>query len=162
MDLTMDIFPSQNSSISKSDAFLLAHPEIQVGRFALRSLQSTYSSSDSFSVINKPFDNMVLHQEFNADTRERIYVVALVNDQKALDDYEQDYGALSEDDEGFCAENHGPDHLIYDRVVEYKIADCEAHKSEPEPDPNCSACWPILCGSKCIPNQEDTTREASN
>ncbi|RYN15876.1 hypothetical protein AA0119_g12797 [Alternaria tenuissima] len=145
----MAVAPSQESSTSKLDTFLSAHPEIQIGRAAFERLQSTHAGGDSFAIVNKPFENMVLHQEFDADTRERIYVVALINDQRAFDDYKQNCGTTSDEDRCDCAENQGPDHLIYERVVEYKIADCKKH--EGEPDPNCSACWPILCGSKCTP-----------
>lgn len=132
-----------------SESFLRAHPEVQVGRAALQSLQSIHTGDDSFSIINKPFDNMVLYQEFDPDTRERIYVVALIDDQKALDDYKKDCGEADEGDKCDCIENHGPEHLIYERMVEHKVADCEEHKDEPEPNPDCSACWPVLCGSKC-------------
>jgi hypothetical protein len=147
----MAVAPSQERSPSKSDTFLSAHPEIQVGRAAFESLQSAHVGGDSFSIINKPFENMVLYQEFDADTRERIYVVALIDDQKALDNYKRDCGETSEEDRCDCAENHGPEHLIYERVIEHKMADCKKHKGEPEPNPDCSDCWPILCGSKCTP-----------
>jgi len=148
---TMAVAPSQESSPSKLDAFLSVHPEIHIGRAALESLQSAHDGSDSFSIINKPFVNMVLYQEFDADTRERIYVVALIDDQKALDQYEQDCGGTSSEDGCDCAENQGPEHMIYERVVECKSADCENHKDAQEPDPDCSECWPVLCGSKCAP-----------
>jgi hypothetical protein len=147
----MAVAPSQKGSPSKSDTFLLAYPEIQVGRAALKSLQFTHPHGDSFTIINKPFENMVLYQEFDADTKERIYVVALIDDQKALDDYKQDCGETSDEHRCDCAESQGPDHLIYERVVEHKIADCEKHKSEPERDPDCSECWPVLYGCKCTP-----------
>jgi hypothetical protein len=141
----------QDGLIPKLDDFLSAHPEIQIGRTALETLQSAYDGKDSFSIINKPFENMVLYQEFDADTRERIYVVALVDDPKALEYYHRECGETSEGDTCDCAKDHGPEHLIYERIVEYKAADCKKHKDDPEPDPDCSACWPVLCGSKCTP-----------
>lgn len=147
----MAVALSQDGSSSEVDTFLTVHPEVQVGRAALEMLQSTHRDRDSFSVINKPFENMVLHQEFDANTKERIYAVALINDQNALDEYKRDCGGANAGDKCDCAENQGPDHLIYERVVEYKMADCKEHKGEPEPDPDCSACWPVLCGSKCTP-----------
>jgi hypothetical protein len=139
----------QDDALYNSDTFLLAHPEIQVGRIALENLQSTHTGSDSFSIINKPFRILDLYQEFDADTKERIYVVALVGDQKALNDHARDCGETDEGEKCDCAENHGPDHLIYERVVEYKLANCEKHMEEQEPDPTCSAYWPVFCGSKC-------------
>jgi len=141
----------QDVSDSKLDTFLSAHPEIQIGRAALESLQSTHNGKDSFSIINKPFENLVLYQEFNADTRERMYVVALVDDQKALQYYHEECGETTEGDTCDCAKDQGPEHLIYERIVEYKAADCKKHKDDPEPDPDCSACWPVLCGIKCTP-----------
>jgi hypothetical protein len=133
---------------SPSSTFLAAHPEIQTGRATLSRLQSANANDDSFSIINKPFPNMILHQEFDADTRERIFVVALIDDQKALDDYARDRGEADEGERCDCKEDHGPEHLIYERVVEYKKAECEEH-GRMEQDPDCSACWPVLCGSKC-------------
>lgn len=147
----MALAPSQEGSASELDAFLSRHPKIQIGRAALERLRSAHGDRDSFSIINKPFANMVLHQEFDADTRERIYVVALVDDQNALDDYTRDCEETLDGGRCDCAENQGPDHLIYERVVEHKLADCKKHTGEPEPDPDCSACWPVLCGSKCTP-----------
>jgi hypothetical protein len=51
------------------DEFLAKHPEVQLGRASLEKLQSEHGNSDTFSIINKPFSNMVLHQEFDADTK---------------------------------------------------------------------------------------------
>src|SRR5688572_15799842 len=109
--------PIQECSSSKLDAFLSAHPEIRVGRTALETLQAAFPGGDSFTITNKPFKNMVLHQEFDADTRVRIYVVALIDDQKALDAYNEDCGEAVEEDGCDCAETQGPDHLIYESVV---------------------------------------------
>lgn len=35
---------------------------------------------------------MVLHQEFDADTKERIYIVTFIDDQSALNYHEQSLG----------------------------------------------------------------------
>jgi hypothetical protein len=95
------------------DAFLARYSELQLGRAALKRLQSGYSSSDAFSIINKPFRNMVLHQEFDADTKRRMYVVALVDDQEALDYYaEMNDEVAAEESKCDCAEHQGSDHLI--------------------------------------------------
>jgi hypothetical protein len=119
MALTPNPSPSSSSS-----TFLSAHPEIQLGRAALSRLQSFHSNRDSFSVINTPFANMVPCQEFDADKRERIFVVALIDDQAALDDYARDCDdEAGEVERCECAEDHGPEHLIYERVAEWKRAE---------------------------------------
>ncbi|GKU09336.1 hypothetical protein FLAG1_11522 [Fusarium langsethiae] len=140
--------PGQEGSSLTPAMFLLAHPQVKVGRAALETFQTIHRSRDSFSIVNKPFPSMVLHQEFDSDTKERIYAVALVDDEQALNYYKQNYDEASDESKCDCAENHGPEHLIYDRMVE-ELADCKKHKGEPEPDPACSACWPVLHGGKC-------------
>jgi hypothetical protein len=142
----------QSHSTTTVGAFLARYPEVQLGRAALKRLQSEYSSSDAFSIINKPFRNMVLHQEFDADTKRRMYVVALVDDQEALDYYaEMNDEVAAEESNCDCAEHQGSDHLIFDHMFEYKKADCPEHKGATEPDPDCSDCWPVLCGGNCLP-----------
>jgi hypothetical protein len=131
--------------------FLAKHPEVQLGRASLDKLQSEYDSCETFSIVNKPFQNMVLYQEFDADTKRRVYVVALIDDQRALDYYaEESDNAAAKDEKCDCAEHHGPDHLIFDHMVEHR-KDCPEHSGAAEPDPDCSACWPVLCGSNCLP-----------
>jgi hypothetical protein len=131
--------------------FIAKHPEIQLGRAVLDKLQTDYSSGDTFSIVNKPFRNMVLYQEFDADTKRRLYVVALIDDQKALDYYtEASDEAAVNNSKCDCAEHQGPDHLIFDHMIEHKKADCSEHIGG-EPDPACSVCWPVLCGGNCSP-----------
>lgn len=146
----MTVKPHQNFPSITIDTFLVKHPEVRVGRVAFDELEAAYSGADTFSIVNKPFPNMVLYQEFDADTRERVYAVALVDDQKALDYFAEASGEESgEGSKCDCAEHQGPNHLIFDRMVEIKSADCVKHMDNAEPDPSCSACWPILGGCNC-------------
>ncbi|KAL2207110.1 hypothetical protein CC79DRAFT_1332909 [Sarocladium strictum] len=138
---------------SSLNAFLSAHPEIQIGRDAYDRLEALHAGTDSFGVTNKPFENMVMHQEFNADTLERLYVVAMIDDQKALDNYKEDCGGEIDTYKCDCAEDQGAEHFIYERVVVFKEPDCKKHDSATEPDPDCSACWPVMCGNKCTPSK---------
>jgi hypothetical protein len=131
--------------------FLTKHPEVQLGRASLDKLQTEYCSRETFSIVNKPFQNMVLYQEFDADTKRRVYVVALIDDQRAFDYYAaESEDATAEAGTCDCADHHGPDHLIFDYMVEDK-KDCPEHPGAAEPDPDCSACWPVLYGSNCLP-----------
>ncbi|OAA72435.1 protein transport protein sec22 [Cordyceps fumosorosea ARSEF 2679] len=65
-----------------AEEFLAQHPDIQVGRAALTAAEATHGP-DTFGIVNKPVANVVLYQEFNADTHDRISAVALVDDAEA-------------------------------------------------------------------------------
>jgi hypothetical protein len=133
------------------DEFFAKHPEVELGRAALDKFRTDIDNANTFSIINKPFSNMVLHQEFDADTKERVYVVALIDDQEALNYYvAMSDEAAEEESKCDCAEHQGPDHLIFDRILEFK-KDCPEHRGAEEPDPNCSTCWPVFWGGNCEP-----------
>jgi hypothetical protein len=81
--------------------------------------------------------------------KNRIYAVALLDDQKALDYYaEESADAAAEEDRCDCAEHQGSDHLIFDHTVESEV-DCPEHREAAGPDPDCSSCWPVLRGGNC-------------
>ncbi|PHH90662.1 hypothetical protein CDD83_2989 [Cordyceps sp. RAO-2017] len=114
-------------SQTEADAFLAAHPEILVGRDALDKAEKE-AGDDTFSIVNKPLSNVVLVQHFNPDTLQRLFAVALVNDQKAEDYYKkqnQDDEDDEEDSKGCpaCgagsnrAASKGPDRFVYKRMV---------------------------------------------
>ncbi|MCQ9255645.1 hypothetical protein NQ103_09310, partial [Vibrio parahaemolyticus] len=71
---------------TQAEDFLAQHPDIQVGREALEKAEASHGA-DTFGLVNKPVDNIVLYQEFDANTKERISAVALVDDQKAEEYY---------------------------------------------------------------------------
>ncbi|EGX87641.1 hypothetical protein CCM_09602 [Cordyceps militaris CM01] len=70
------------ASSTESDVFLAQHPDIQVGRDALVKAEAA-AGPDSFSIVNKPADGVVLYQHFDPDTHERVSAVALVDDKEA-------------------------------------------------------------------------------
>ncbi|KAK2603413.1 hypothetical protein QQS21_004363 [Conoideocrella luteorostrata] len=118
---------SYSTGNTETDAFLAAHPEILVGRDALDKAERD-AGDDTFSIINKPLSNVILVQHFNPDTLERLFAVALVNDKKAEDRYEednQDDDDEEEDSKGCpaCgagstrASVEGPERFLYERMA---------------------------------------------
>lgn len=73
---------------SEAETFLAEHRDIQVGREALTRAEAELGPH-TFGVVNKPVSNIVLVQEFDADTNERIFAVALVDDEKAESYYQK-------------------------------------------------------------------------
>lgn len=135
----------QNRPSTTVEEFLVNHPEVQVGRTAYDKLESELNTDDTFSIRSKPVENMVLHQEFTADKNLRVFVVALIDDEKALAAFTEE-GDESRCD---CAESNWPDHLMFDHVVRHEKADCVDHRDASEPDPDCAACWPEFSGRNC-------------
>ncbi|EGX87643.1 hypothetical protein CCM_09604 [Cordyceps militaris CM01] len=80
--------PTTATGEAEVQAFLARHPEILVGREAHEKAEED-AGGDTFSIVNKPFDNVVMYQNFNADTLERVSVAVLIDDQKALDYYKK-------------------------------------------------------------------------
>ncbi len=78
--------PTTATGHAEVQAFLARHPEVLVGREAYEKAEED-AGGDTFSIVNKPFDNVVLYQTFNADTLERVSAAVLIDDQKALDYY---------------------------------------------------------------------------
>ncbi|CAH0019583.1 unnamed protein product, partial [Clonostachys rhizophaga] len=104
------------TSNTGADKFLAEHTEVSVGRDALNKAQAGVKGGNTFTVVNKPVSNMVMVQEFDADTNERLFVVALIDDQKA-EEYYQEYNQ----DSGIglkCggAEDEGPNHFLFERA----------------------------------------------
>jgi hypothetical protein len=89
---------------------------------------------------------MVLHEEFDAATKEREYAVAVIDDQETLHYYAEMNGEAAEGERKCgCAEHQGPHHLIFDRMVEFK-KDCREHVGAEEPDSDCPTGWSVLGG----------------
>jgi hypothetical protein len=145
---TMPTYSNQDLPSKTVDEFLAKHPEVKLGSAALDKLRTDIYNANTFPIINKPFSNMVLHQEFDADTKERVCVVALIDDQEAINYYaEMSDEAAEEASKCDCAEHQGSDHLIFDRILEFQ-KDCQEHRVAEEPDPNCSTCWPVFGGGE--------------
>ncbi|TFA97781.1 hypothetical protein CCMA1212_010465 [Trichoderma ghanense] len=69
-----------------------AQPHLQVvptGRAALDNARAKIHGNDTFTTYQKPADNIVLIQEFNGTTNNRLYGVALVDDHEAEYYYDQ-------------------------------------------------------------------------
>ncbi|OAA72434.1 hypothetical protein ISF_01507 [Cordyceps fumosorosea ARSEF 2679] len=80
--------PPTTTGDEEVKAFLARHPEILVGREAHEKAEEE-AGGDTFVIVNKPFDNVILNQIFNADTLERVSAAVLIDDQKALDYYKK-------------------------------------------------------------------------
>lgn len=109
------------STKSAIDDFLNRHPEVLVGREALEDARSGVADpGNTFDIINRPLAGVVLHQQFDADTKKRLWAVALVNDERA-EKYCQDARAVdaggdddkSEDAEQ-SAQSRNPDDYLYE------------------------------------------------
>ncbi|KJZ73731.1 hypothetical protein HIM_06849 [Hirsutella minnesotensis 3608] len=116
------------SDQTTAEAFLAAHPEVLVGRAALDQAERD-AGDDTFSIVNKPLANVVLVQHFHPDTLERLFAVALVDDQRAEDYYKRQNQDGDADDEEEDAKGcpkcgagkaraavHGPDRFLYRRM----------------------------------------------
>lgn len=157
---------SGTASNTDSDKFLAEHTDVAVGRDALDKAQASVEGGNTFSVINKPISNIVMVQEFNADTNERLFAVALVNDEKAEEYYRknnQDGDESGSVQKRCCgrnsprcdrAEDEGPSHLLFERASGcYQFCgrgpDCTA-------DARCPRCayvggncqWQLRCRSR--------------
>lgn len=84
--LAISLYIGLVACATDAETFLSQHPDIQVGRDALAKAEASHGP-DTFGVVNKPVDNIVLYQEFDANTNERISAVALVDDNKAEEYY---------------------------------------------------------------------------
>ncbi|KAL7940343.1 hypothetical protein V8C42DRAFT_243994 [Trichoderma barbatum] len=62
---------------------------VPTGRAALDNARAKVHGNDTFTTYQKPEDNVVLIQEFNATTNDRLYGVALIDDQEAEYYYDQ-------------------------------------------------------------------------
>lgn len=94
-----------------AENFLAQHPDIQVGRAALEQAEASFGP-DTFGIVNKPAAGVVLYQEFDAATNERISAVALVDDAKAeayYNTYNKDGEAVGQVMKRFDAEGVSAD-----------------------------------------------------
>lgn len=118
------------ASSTEADAFLARHPEVLIGREALEKAEDD-AGGDTFSIVNKPLDSVILYQYFNADTLERVFAAALVNDQKALAYYNKqnrDQDNKEEDSKSCpgCGAGssrqaiEGPDRFLAERMIKCK------------------------------------------
>ncbi|KAL9489822.1 hypothetical protein ACSS6W_002099 [Trichoderma asperelloides] len=62
---------------------------VPTGRAALDNARAKIHDNDTFTTYQKPADNVVLIQEFNSTTNDRLYGVALVDDKGAEYYYDQ-------------------------------------------------------------------------
>ncbi|GAO16613.1 uncharacterized protein UV8b_01478 [Ustilaginoidea virens] len=76
------------ASASEAEVFLAENPHVQVGREALAEAEAS-AGPNTFSVVNKPAGNVVMVQEYDADTHKLVYAVALVDDAKAEQYYKK-------------------------------------------------------------------------
>ncbi|KAM0186315.1 hypothetical protein ACHAPA_011205 [Fusarium lateritium] len=131
------------------DEFLHRHPEVQTGPQAKAELEAIHDKGDTFCEISKIFDNTILHQDYDGDSRKRVFAFALVDDAQALARYKEDAGAENVTCECKIGGQGGAEHHLHERIVVVQEAECEKHKERDEPDPDCSACWPVWSGSNC-------------
>ncbi|RFU79922.1 transport sec22 [Trichoderma arundinaceum] len=108
----------QNTTTDKKDAqrFLAAHPEVFVGRDALREESAKVGGDDAntFTTYNKPVSNIVLVQ-FDADTKERVFAVALVDDEQA-EEYSRKYGDKDEPSDQSSGDAMQPRQFLFERA----------------------------------------------
>lgn len=130
--------------------FLDRHPEVQTSSEAKAQLDA-FHQDDTFCIVTKIFGNTILHQEYDGESRKRVFAFAYVEDPEALAWYEENRQDDIDTETCDCAVGamEGYDHCLHESMVEVKKADCEKHKDDEEPDPDCPACWPVLCGSNC-------------
>lgn len=131
--------------------FLNRHPDVQTGPEAKTQLDA-FHEGDTFCIVRKIFNNTILHQEFDGESRKRVFAFAYVEDPEALIWYEknrQDDGIDNDICDCKVGEAEGQDHHLHARVVEVKKVDCPKHKDDGEPNPECPDCWPVLCGNNC-------------
>lgn len=131
------------------DEFLQRHPEIRVGDQAKAELECLHDTGDTSCLEVKIFDNAILHQDYDGDSKRRVFALAVVGDPEALAQYEEIHG--DEGDACGCKNStkEGADHHLHESMVVAKEPECKVHTGEDAPNPDCSACWPLWCGSNC-------------
>ncbi|KAM5388291.1 hypothetical protein ACJA88_000155 [Fusarium oxysporum] len=128
------------------EEFLHRHPQVRTGTAAKAELDHLHEHGDTFCVINKLYDNAILHKDYDPDSLKLIFAFAYVNDEQAMANYAEDAG---EDDSVLCdcevGREEGPDHHLHE-FVRATEPDCEVHKGE-EPDPGFSL---IICPHRSL------------
>lgn len=133
------------------ESFLAAHPRILVGRDALNQAEVAHNGRDTFSIVNKPLANVVLYQEFDSDTLNRLFAVALVNDEEAERYYRKQSGDnnqdAKDDNASTCcrAAAEGAHHFVFDHMI--KIHHCSGKMCNQEDCPNVT-----YMGGNCVRN----------
>lgn len=116
----------QASELVKAEEFFAQRSDVLVGRDALSDARANIQTENTYTVYEKPSNNVVLVQDFDADTHDRLFSVALVDDANAEAYYEK-YKDTSEekrsDDEDLsardsCRRGVDPDSapLIFERA----------------------------------------------
>ncbi|RKK76213.1 hypothetical protein BFJ69_g7099 [Fusarium oxysporum] len=80
------------------EEFLHRHPQVRTGTAAKAELDHLHEHGDTFCVINKLYDNAILHKDYDPDSLKLIFAFAYVNDEQAMANYAEDAG---EDDSVF-------------------------------------------------------------
>ncbi|KAF4453141.1 hypothetical protein F53441_4138 [Fusarium austroafricanum] len=98
------------------EEFLQRHPEVQTGAKAKAELEAIHDIGDTYCVVNKLFDNTILHQDYDGDSNKRVIAFAAVDDPEALAHYEETTGP----DYTFCdckvKEEEGAEHMLCDHM----------------------------------------------
>ncbi|KAF5990267.1 hypothetical protein FBULB1_94 [Fusarium bulbicola] len=81
------------------EEFLQRHPQVRTGTAAKAELDNIHEHGDTFCVINKLYDNAILHKDYDGDSLKLIFAFAYVNDEQAMANYIEDAG---EDDTVLC------------------------------------------------------------
>lgn len=103
-------------------AFLERNPEVLVGREAEEKARSDVADpGNTFDIVGKPLKDMVLIQQYDADTKERLFAVALINDEKAE--------KWCVDNKGTCS--HGSDNCEACRALAAREPDEYLYKVAP-------------------------------
>ncbi|KAL7940590.1 hypothetical protein V8C42DRAFT_356139 [Trichoderma barbatum] len=71
--------------------------------------------ANTFATYNKPVSNIVLVQKFDADTKERVFAVALVDDEQA-EEYYRKYGDKDEPSDQSSGDAMQPQQFLFERV----------------------------------------------
>ncbi|KAJ4258919.1 hypothetical protein NW762_008006 [Fusarium torreyae] len=129
--------------------FLERHPEVQVGPQAKQKLEEIHDTGDTSCLVVKLFGNTILHQDYDGDSNQRVFALAIVDDAEALERFTETNGDEDEACQCKVAKEEGPEHFLHEAMVETKGPDCKVHIGEDAPNPECSACWPFWCGSNC-------------
>lgn len=104
------------------DAFLARHPEILVGRDAEETARAGVADpGNTFDIVGKPLKDLVLIQQYDADTKERLWAVALINDEKAEkwcvnNKPKCKHGAPEDCAECQALASRAPDEYLYERA----------------------------------------------
>jgi hypothetical protein len=104
---------------AQTTSWLAQHPEILLGRSALKTARDRVpDAGNTFDLIEKPLPDLILHQQFDADTMERLWVVALVNDEEAESSYSKRKRVAEHENCEDCRalRERGPDDYLYERA----------------------------------------------